>query len=811
MTLAFNSYRQCRHSMGAKHRRISIVSIMILILLLPIAGHASARSVHSVSNFDLFPQGDFSDPSLWQQDSGVSFLTSDAQHTESMVADNRMTLINSRPDNFQPLTTWSVNTPTDSNFSTGAPDLQYTYTSGPIIELDTFDVSSMDSYELVSVSVVAAFHITDKLVQDQVQIVMEYDGNFENIVTFLNTQSSIDYMNGSTWSKNVTELTDWTWSMIEDIEFDLDYVSVGTTDDARLDVDAVGIEVVVKYPWYGSEWASSTSTFTGHSMPIVDVDISKGDYNNMALSQCGLTSSISGTSGTWTSEIIEAPPSQTIGRIHYVLDDSEVNDVIMEYSSSIDGTTFTEFSSISNHELLQKQFVKIRITSTDSCVSAITADFNDPSISLDGRIFGTLDGLSTVNSKWKLYVNNQEVTSQSIAQLGNFNLNLPIGQYLQVGGESIEVIVRAWFNWDSNGTSSTTALEISTLSVSGGFDLEWDEDPTCELIGTHTLSEDGGGILIPFVNGCSDDRTSNDNLTVDFNVENDSLITVDLSQDDIRILLRPEVSGTTTVLTTVTDQAGNQWQETFIVTIETVDDAPVLNEFPAVVPVELAVSTLVPFTYSDIDSTGLTAYTNRSWATIDLNSGYITIDAPNPGLIVPVEINICDQSTCVQRILDLEVQSLPDLLIEEIVIPNGDVYQRDIVPVSVYVRNNGEAEATLISVRCQQGEDLIDIETIPILLAGELGVVTCDWQVPEGIQSTIVSIEIDRGGDIIEGNEDNNRAELIVQILEEVEEDDASNAFTISDSSVWIITIIALAIIIVLFTFLTPPKVKKIN
>jgi hypothetical protein len=291
---------------------------MILILLLPITGHASARSVHSVSNFDLFPQGDFSDPSLWQQDSGVSFLTSDAQHTESMVADNRMTLINSRPDNFQPLTTWSVNTPTDSNFSTGAPDLQYTYTSGPIIELDTFDVSSMDSYELVSVSVVAAFHITDKLVQDQVQIVMEYDGNFENIVTFLNTQSSIDYMNGSTWSKNVTELTDWTWSMIEDIEFDLDYVSVGTTDDARLDVDAVGIEVVVKYPWYGSEWASSTSTFTGHSMPIVDVDISKGDYNNMALSQCGLTSSISGTSGTWTSEIIEAPPSQTnIARVKF--------------------------------------------------------------------------------------------------------------------------------------------------------------------------------------------------------------------------------------------------------------------------------------------------------------------------------------------------------------------------------------------------------------------------------------------------------------------------------------------------------------
>ena len=74
----------------------------------------------------------------------------------------------------------------------------------------------------------------------------------------------------------------------------------------------------------------------------------------------------------------------------------------------------------------------------------------------------------------------------------------------------------------------------------------------------------------------------------------------------------------------------------------------------------------------------------------------------------------------------------------------------------------------------------------------------------------VMNVVLDLGANI-ECNEDNNRAELIVQILEEVEEDDASNAFTISDSSVWIITIIALAIIIVLFTFLTPPKVKKIN
>ncbi|MBT5736391.1 MAG: hypothetical protein HOI28_06090, partial [Euryarchaeota archaeon] len=71
--------------------------------------------------------------------------------------------------------------------------------------------------------------------------------------------------------------------------------------------------------------------------------------------------------------------------------------------------------------------------------------------------------------------------------------------------------------------------------------------------------------------------------------------------------------------------------------------------------------------------------------------------------------------------------------------------------------------------------------------------------------------EIDRGGDVIEGNEENNQAQITVQVLEQVDDDETSSAFTISSSSVWILTVIGLAVIIGLFTFLTPPKVRKIN
>ena len=797
--------------MGESVKRFTLVSLMICVLVFQTFSSVSARSVHSVSDFDLFPQGDLTNPEDWQTDSGVTFLTSNAQYTESMVADNRMTIIHSRPDNLETLSIWSQNSDTESNLSTGQPDSQYTYTSGPVIKLDDFDTSSISNYELVSVSVVVAFHIPDSLQKDQVQFVMNNGGNYENLVTFVNTQSPIDYMNETIWSKNITSLAQWTWSMIEDLEFTLDYVSTGSPDDARLDVDALGIEVIVKYPWYGSEWASATSTFTGHSMPVMDVNLSSGQFDNMALSQCGLTSSISGTTGSWTSGIIQAPPSQSIGRIHYSLQDSNSDDVVVEISSSEDGQTFTSFNNIDNHDMINTSFVKIRITSTDSCVTNIKLDLNNFIVNLNGRVFGNLDGLSMSNSKWKAFVNGHEIVYQSLAQLGNFNFDLPIGQFIESTDDSIEIKIQAWFNWDSLGSSSTTAFELSSISVEGGFDLEWDENPVCESLGPQNFLEDGGGILIPFINNCYDDRTSNENLSVVFEVEDESLISVDISQGDIRILLGNEKSGVTTVLVTVYDESDNRWQETFVVSVSSVDDPPVLNEFPSVVPVELQVSSQVPFSYSDIDSTELTAYTNRSWATIDLESGYITVSAPSAGLIVPVEVNLCDQNTCVQRILDLEVQSLADLEVEDILISQDEIYQNDLLPIRVYVRNNGDAEASLVSVRCQNGNELIDLETISILQPGELGVVTCEWQVPEDIYSANITVELDRGGVITEGNETNNIQSISIEIIEKAESDSTSSSFDISSSTVWLITIIVLILIIGLFKFAAPPKIRKIN
>ena len=82
------------------------------------------------------------------------------------------------------------------------------------------------------------------------------------------------------------------------------------------------------------------------------------------------------------------------------------------------------------------------------------------------------------------------------------------------------------------------------------------------------------GVLIPFLDRCVDDRSTTENLSVSFAIADDSLLSATMEQDDIKLVLMPEQHGVTTVTVTVSDEAGNTWQETFIVSVEEIDDKP---------------------------------------------------------------------------------------------------------------------------------------------------------------------------------------------------------------------------------------------
>ena len=786
------------------------VLIVLIVLMCSSMIDAAARSVHSTEEVDIFPQGQISTNDDWIMEDGITFTSDNALYTESMVEDNRITIEHSRPDNFQTLTMWSSSSPTDSTLATGTADQQYSTTNGPVIEVTDFDTSSNEQYEIVGVSIIMSFHIPGALQQDQVRITMNYGGNYEELATYVNTQSAIDYMNGSMWQKNITQLSSWTWDDLTDIIFTLDYVSLGGNDDTQLDVDAVGIAVVVKYPWYGTEWALVESTSKNFVMPIIDVSLQDGEFTNLQVSECGIKPVNDGVSGTWLSPIITSQPGQTLGRIHYLHSAAVDNsDLAVEVSYSNDGQTFSEYYSVQSNNLVDSNYLKIKVSTSNTCLESISLDYNDPTLSLTGKIFGSIDGLATDYSRWKVFINNQESTFQSIEQLGNFTINLSIGQYMNSGVNDLSVKIQAWFNWDSNGQSSTTLLEISSMSISGGFDVQWDEDPVCQSIAPQYFAEDGPGLLIPLINACQDDRTSNENLTVSLSVADDSLISASLVQEDIKLVLLPETFGVTTVTVVVSDEAANSWVETFLVYVEEVDDLPNLNEFPSIIPVESGKSTTIAFSYFDIDSTGLTVTTDKTWAVVDLSSSTITVTPPSLSSSMPVIVTLCDQSSCVNRTMLLEVLTLAELSIEQIVITPENIREGDLVEVRVYVRNSGQEEASSISVRCQSGNNLISIQSISILMPGQLGVVTCDWLVFESGSKTI-SVEVDRANEVSEGDENNNIQSVSVEVLDS-NSDTTSSSDSIKATTVWIATFIGLAVIIGLFTVLAPGKIKKLD
>lgn len=811
-TLAFKCVRSLSPIMRPFYaNKVIPFGLLVLLLLAPLSS-VSSRSVHDTSTVDLFPQGDFNDAGDWTLDAYTSFSQEPALHTDTMVADSRLTMLHERPLNLDKMVFWAQSSPTDSNNSMYAPDGAYSWSSGPEMELTNFNAAGSTQYEIQEVNLVFAFAVPHALSQDSVRFSVEYNGNFSALATIAHTQSALDYMSGTYWRENITDLDTWTWNSLQNIIVTANYESVGGTDDSQLNLDAVGVEVTMQTPWYGGEVAQATAVFSSHETPLITLDLTAGESQNMGFAACGLQSSVEGTTGEWVSEIIETPPNQRIGRTHYTLENESLDDVVMEYSSSSDGTSFTPFESMDEHMFLPDYpYTKLRLSTIDACISEVTVDVNDPTLLLNGRIFGDLDGLDPTYSRWLLFVNDELVTNQPVELSSSLSLSFPIGAFLHDADAPIKVELKTWFTWDSQGAASTTAFEVSSIEITGGYSIAWDEDPVCVAVGDQQLTEDGGGRILPFLHRCTDDRTTNEDLQVTFTNSNPDLVTVDLSQGDVRVALMPEVSGFATITITVSDQAGNTWLETFMVSVSAVDDPPVLTEFQSVIPVQLSVPTTLDFSYADIDSDDLSASTNRSWATIDMVQRTITLNAPTPGFH-SVLVSICDQSSCTERVMDLEVMALPDLVIESIDKGDQPIVAGDVASVRVFVRNNGQADASLISVRCEVDTELMAIGTLPILRPGELGVVTCDWGVPEESGVVQVRAVVDRGLEIDEGDETNNEAGLAVEILpRQIDDDPSASGLEIGDGAFYGLTALGLLAIVGAFAFLAPPKIKKLE
>lgn len=807
-------------TMRAKLTSVFLCMMFFGLLLVPTLNPASARSVHETAAYDLFPQGNFADASDWSVSTSTSFTSQPATYTDAMIADQRITMVHQRPQNLDSMEYWGTSTPTESDNVVGSPDGLFAWSTGPVMSVDGFDFSDSTQYVITSVDVLVAFKITDTLSIDSVRLSMDWSNGTDIMRTWSNTNGAVDYINNSAYRLSISSVEDWSWSMLSSIGLTMDYVSVGQSDDARLELDAIGIEVTMETAWYGGEVAQAVSTASGHDMPIQEINMSQGEYNGMSLSVCGLESTDVSTIGSWTSAAIQRPAEQYFGRIHFDVNETGTEgNVSVHYATSEDGQSFSAFGVQDTDALPLSEYLKVRVLTDTSCITSVRVDINDPTLSVAGRIYGDGSGINGNLSRWTISVDGDTVANLPVS-VGEFSHQIPIGAYMTPGQTELNIMIKSWFTWDSDGSASTTALEVNSIDVSGGYDIFYDEDPVCQLVGDQQLSEDGGGIFVPLLTRCTDDRTEPTQLNVQFENSQPDLVDVSLDQGEVRVSLLSEQSGSAQIVMTVSDEAGNSHVESFNIIVDSIDDAPVLNEFPSLVRVEHAVATTLSFTWSDVDTipADLTIASNKTWVEVDLINSTLLITAPTPGY-TSVELTLCDDTTCVERVLDLDVRSLPDLRIESVVVGQGSadgtfvelsqVELGSYVTTRVYVANDGFVNAEMVTIRCTVNGMVGDIATITTLEPGAMSIATCEFQAPYDGQLLRIEAIVDGGEIIDEGDETNNEGSMNLVLIEPAVNDEVSSDEGMSTTTIWIISILVLAAIIGGFTFFAPAKIRK--
>ena len=120
----------------------------------------------------------------------------------------------------------------------------------------------------------------------------------------------------------------------------------------------------------------------------------------------------------------------------------------------------------------------------------------------------------------------------------------------------------------------------------------------------------------------------------------------------------------------------------------------------------------------------------------------------------------------------------------------------------------------MIGVRCSADGQSFGSGTIQMLSPGQMGSVICDMQAPDGDDSIIIEAEVDRGTNVDEVDETNNVESKTIAIgapLQDVSSTEEDDSFEIGQETVYIIAGVVLLMIIALFGFLAPPKIRNSN
>ena len=284
--------RNVAKNMGRlKSKKINVLLLItMLILLVPTT---SSRSIHQINDIDIIPQGDFNDSNKWMIETQSGFSNLEAQNTDAMIADGKLSLTHQRTQNLKELLFWSTDSTSGHESAEGAPDGLISISSGPDIDLTGFDFSSIENYPLIDVSLVTSFRISNGLNDDRVEISLSSSAGFFMIESYSNTfsQGEINYLSSPYIAYDLGGYAEWTWDSISSSSVKLNYESVGGSDEAQLEVDGVAIKVVYQLPDSGFDFVKAET----------NIELgSNYEYENLKLN---LSGSIIGELGEISTEL----------------------------------------------------------------------------------------------------------------------------------------------------------------------------------------------------------------------------------------------------------------------------------------------------------------------------------------------------------------------------------------------------------------------------------------------------------------------------------------------------------------------------
>ena len=732
-----------------------LLSVLMLASVSPIG---LADTVISAEPVELLAAGKFEEQSEWVISSTTGFSNDQADYTVGMVADSELSFTHARPDNFADYTAWASASSTGSNATFGEPDDYYAWSKGPDITMSGYYYPGLHDMIIENVSLVLHFSIPDALNQDEVNILMQNHGADRLVQTYARTLGGVNRM-VNPLVISLDEYVEWDWDKVEDTQFTIDYVSVGSDDDSEVRVDAVGLRVKYHQPWFSFENAKALHTASVIEAPVLDYGPFDGQIVGLSQETCGLTPD--GTEGAyWTFEV-EVPPQQKLGRIHTygygnhtisVLSDETGGDYVVKLPGEL-------LDSPDSSQL-------IRIDIDDGCLSSARVDVNDPQLVVIGSIAGNVAGLSAAASYVRFAIGSYLVHTHPL-ELCEFSFSVPIGFALPEVGDALEVGVAARFQWSSNGTAETTVVHIKSMSISGGYHVEWDLDPECLAMDDLHLLEDEGGLIIAMPSRCTDDITTSEALIVTAQSTDTSIVNASGEGHNLRIQPYANSYGSTAVDVEVSDESGNSWSDSFTVNIAPVPDPPVIEGLPLTVYIELGETRTIEPTISDPDTEELVISTSRSWATVG-PQGVLSLTPVEPGTQT-LRLTVSDGTTNVSQDIEVIVTANPDLLVESVEvrydgIASTSLVRGDVVQIVGFVRNEGRGAAYNVPFHCRLNGILVGSDSIDSIEPGGLSMAVCDAQLNEASSELSILVEVDGTASIQETNEANNLLEATISV-----------------------------------------------